>query len=180
MKGLYIYQDKISSPEKKFKNFKFDWKGKTVLELGCNVGKLGLLVLEKGAKEYKGIDHEKNVIAEGVKRYKLDLVADSVNNIKGFNHDVVVAMALFHHFPDEQLYELLFRIDSKELIFEVPCGKNDVGLYQTRTKRWYKKTIQKFYGKVLCIVDSGATNDPHNTRLIFHCKQHEPTSLSKA
>ena len=180
MKELYIYQDKISPPEKKFKNFTYDWTGKRVLELGCNVGKLGLLVLEKGAKEYKGVDHEKNVVAEGVKRYGLDLVGDSVANIEDFEYDVVVAMALFHHLKDKDLDLLLFRIVADELIFEVPTGSNDVGLYQTRTKEWYEDRIRKQYGEVVNVVDSGATNDPHNKRLIFHCKKNVQASSPKA
>ena len=36
--------------------FDVDWTEKSVLELGCNIGKMGLLVKERGARKYKGID----------------------------------------------------------------------------------------------------------------------------
>ena len=66
--GIYVYQDKVSTPEKKLKDFDFDWTEKSVLELGCNIGKLGLLVKERGARKYKGIDWDKDVIALGIER----------------------------------------------------------------------------------------------------------------
>ena len=50
--GIYVYQDKVSTLEKKLKDFDFDWTEKSVLELGCNIGKLGLLVKERGARKY--------------------------------------------------------------------------------------------------------------------------------
>ena len=67
--GIYVYQDKVSPMEKKLKSFKFDWKDKSVLELGCNVGKLGLYVNERGAKKYKGVDYDSNMIKIGIERY---------------------------------------------------------------------------------------------------------------
>lgn len=169
--GIYVYQDKISSTEKKLKNFNFDWKDKRVLELGANVGKLGLYVLEKGAKEYKGIELDKNMVDIGIKRYGLDLVCMDVSELKDSDYDVAIALALFHHFSDEKLKALLPKITSEELIFEVPVGTNDVSLYHTRTEQEYREMIESLYGNVIEIVDSGATNDPYNRRVIFYCKK---------
>jgi hypothetical protein len=168
---MYVYQDKVSPPEKKLKYFEFDWKDKSVLELGANVGKLGLYVLGRGASKYKGIDWDKDVIALGKERYNLDLEAKNVLTWKDFDYDVTIAMALFHHFKDNQLEKLLSKINSKELIFEVPVGTNDVGLYQTRTEDEYENMINKLYGEVVEIVKSGATNDPYNDRVIFYCQK---------
>lgn len=173
---MYVYQDEVSPPEKKLKNFEFVWSGKSVLELGANVGKLGVYVLEKGASMYKGVEIDRNMVELGIQRYGLDLVCLDVseyymqNMSKDYNWDVVIAMALFHHFTDEKLEKLLSVINSKELIFEVPVGTNDVGLYQTRTESKYKNMIRKLYGEVVEIVKSGATNDPYNDRYIFYCK----------
>jgi SAM-dependent methyltransferase len=171
--GVYVYQDEVSPPEKKLKGFDYDWTGKSVLELGCNVGKLGMLVKERGAREYKGIDWDKDVIALGRERYGLDLEAKNVLTWKDYDYDVVIAMALFHHFEEDKLDRVLEKITANELIFEVPVGSNDVGLYQTRTRKWYEDKIEKIYGKVVKVVKSGATNDPYNVRTIFYCKRNE-------
>lgn len=169
---MYVYQDNVSLPEVKLKNFNFDWKDKSVIELGCNVGKLGIYVLEAGASSYKGFELDKQMVKIGTVRYGLDLVATDVINYKGkFEADVVIAMALFHHFGDEALEKVLSKINSKELVFEIPVGTNDVGLYNVRTKGGYAEVVEKLYGKVVEIVDSGATNDPYNKRVVFYCRK---------
>jgi SAM-dependent methyltransferase len=176
---IYVYQDKVSPPEKKLKNLDYDWTGKSVLDLGCNIGKLGVYVKGKGAEKYKGIDWDKNMIKLGVERYGLDLEAKNVLTWEDYDYDVVVAMALFHHFTDKQLNSVLSKITAKELIFEVPVGNNDVGLYQIRTKEWYKDRIEEIYGKVIDIIRSGATNDPYNQRVIFYCKKYGKVKCDK-
>ena len=115
------------------------------------------------------------MIKIGIERYGLDLVCMDVSDCKVFEYDVVIAMAVFHHFPDEKFLPLLTNITSKELIFEVPVGINDVGIYQIRTQEWYTEKIEELYGEVLSITDSGATNDPYNKRVIFHCKRNVST-----
>jgi len=170
--SIYVYQDKVSSPEKKLKNLNYDWTGKSVLELGCNVGKLGVYVKERGAEKYKGIDWDRDIVKLGIERYDLDLEAKNVLTWKDYDYDVVVAMALFHHFTDKQFDSVLSEITAKELIFEVPVGNNDVGLYQIRTRKWYEDRIEKIYGEVVEVVESGATNDPYNQRIIFYCRKY--------
>ena len=169
--GIYVYQDEVSSPEKKLKNFNFNWKDKSILELGANIGKLGLYVLEKGARKYKGVEIDKEIVKLGIERYKLDLVCADASVWKDFDWDVTIAMALFHHFKEDKLTTLLSEIKSKELIFEVPVGSNDVGLYNTRTLEKYTELIEKCYGEVVEVIESGATNDPYNKRTIFYCKK---------
>lgn len=171
---MYVYQDRVSPPEKKLKNCQYNWSGKDVIELGCNVGKLGVYVLALGAKSYKGYDIDKNMIGIGTSRYTLDLSQDDViKSQEEYGGDVVIAMALFHHFKEKDLVQVLKRIKSKELVFEVPVGKNDVGLYQTRTEEEYRKLVEENYGKVIDVVESGATNDAYNKRFIFYCKLNE-------
>lgn len=170
---MYVYQDRVSSPQKKLENLMFDWTGKTVVELGCNIGKLGLYVLDYGAKSYRGIDIDENMVKIGNERYGLGLEVMNVLDIdKPIKSDVVVAMALFHHIKDDSL-ELLFKmIQSRELIFEVPVGQNDVGLYQTRPDEYYRSLVERNYGEVIEVIESGATNDPHNERIIYYCKRN--------
>lgn len=169
---MYIYQDEVSLPEEKLKNLAFDWKNKSVIELGCNIGKLGLFVLENGAESYKGYETDGEMVRIGIERYGLDIEKENViESKKKYESDVVVAMALFHHFKDRDLEKVIKKIQAKELIFEVPTGNNDVGLYQTRDKEYYEELIKETYGSVEEIVESGATNDPYNKRLIYRCKR---------
>lgn len=168
---MYIYQDEVTLPKDKLKNLDFDWKGKSVVELGANIGKLGVYALEQGAKSYKGYEIDSNMVQVGIERYSLDL--EQMDITKGeFEGDVVVAMALFHHLKEKDLIRVMESIHSKELVFEVPAGSNDVGIYQIRNIDFYKKLVQSKYGKVLQIVDSGATNDPYNPRVIFKCEKN--------
>lgn len=168
---MYVYQDEVSPTEKKLKNFDFNWSGKSVLELGANVGKLGIYVLDKGAKKYKGIELDENMVKLGIERYGLDLICLDASEWKDYDYDVVIAMALFHHFTNEKLEALLSKVNSNELIFEVPIGISNAGLYYERTKESYTEVVEKCYGEVMKIVKSGATNDPYNERVIFYCKK---------
>ena len=167
---MYIYQDEVTLPKDKLKNLDFDWKGKSVIELGANIGKLGVYVLEQGAKNYKGYDIDSSMVQIGIERYSLDL--EQMDITKGeFEADVVVAMALFHHLKEKDLIKVMESIHSKELVFEVPVGSNDVGLYNTRTLEKYTKLIEKCYGEIVELIESGATNDPYNKRTIFYCRK---------
>lgn len=167
---MYIYQDKVTSPKEKLKYLNFNWEDKSVVELGCNIGKLGVYVLEQGAKSYKGYDIDKNMIEVGRERYGIDIEQMDIKQGE-FEADVVVAMALFHHLKEPDLTKVLGSIKSEELIFEVPTGSNDVGLYQIRDVSYYQELVEQRYGKVLEIAKSGATNDPFNYRTIFYCKK---------
>lgn len=168
MKDMYIYQDNVTSPEEKLKNLKYEWAGKDVLELGCNIGKLGVMVCEKGANSYMGIDIDKKMIEIGRERYKLRLYAGDVETYE-LKADVIVAMALFHHFDEEKLRRILNQMDCNELIFEVPVGEPSEK-YHCREQGWYIDLIQECFGSVKKIVKSGATNDPFRERVIFICE----------
>jgi SAM-dependent methyltransferase len=168
---MYIYQDNVTSPEKKLKNLKYNWKDKSVLELGCNIGKLGVMALEKGCDSYMGIDIDKKMIETGRERYSLKLEAGDVENYD-LEADVIVVMALFHHFDDKKLEGIISRMECEDLIFEVPVGEEKFEKYHCRTEEWYNELITKNFGRVIRVVDSGATNDPWNKRRIFYCKSN--------
>ena len=175
---VYVYQDRVSIPEKKLKHFEFDWSNKSVLELGANVGKMGNYVLEKGASKYKGLELDKKMVEIGTGRYGLDLECMDVLKKRswktlsgGTDWDITIAMALFHHFTDKELERLFSIINSKVFIFEVPTGTTKTDLYYIRLEQSYAEMVKKCYGKVVEIVNSGATNDPYNKRVVFHCEK---------
>jgi len=172
---MYIYQDEILMT-KKLENLTYNWKGKSVLDLGCNAGKLWEISKSAGASRYLGVDISKDMIKVGKERYEdAEFVEGDVNVVidRSPDYDVTVAMALFHHFTSRKLRGVIRRLKSKELIFEVPVGSNDVGLYQLRDEKWYRDLIVELYGKVQAVVKSGATNDPYNPRVIFVCKRND-------
>lgn len=172
---MYIYQDEILM-SRKLENLTYDWAGKSLLDLGCNAGKLWEITKPEGATKYLGVDISKDMIEVGQERYEdAEFVTGDVNKVidKSVDYDVTVAMALFHHFTSRKLRGVIKRIKSKELVFEVPVGSNDVGLYQLRDEKWYRDMIEELYGEVVEVVKSGATNDPHNPRVIFVCKRND-------
>ena len=172
---MYIYQDHIKI-EKKLKDFNYDWKGKTVLDLGCNIGLLGKYVNSRGAVGYLGVDTKEDMIEIGKDRYGLELIAGDVGLVldRSQDFDITIAMALFHHFPDKKFKEVLKKIKSKVLIFEVPVGDNpEWDRYYLRTQMWYSNMVRKLYGNRMEVYQSGATNDPWNKRVIFKCQKNE-------
>jgi SAM-dependent methyltransferase len=169
---MYIYQDNVSTPKEKMKNLKYNWKDKSVLELGCNIGKLGVMVKEAGCDSYMGIDISQKMVEIGKERYSLKLEGGDVEDYD-LKADVIVAMALFHRFDDFKLERVIKKMDCEELIFEVPVGdKPDFEKYHCRTEEWYRDLVEKLFGEVIEVVDSGATNDPWNKRRIFYCKSN--------
>jgi len=167
---MYIYQDNITSPQGKLKNLEYNWAGKDVLELGCNIGKLGVMVCDEGANSYMGIDIDKKMIEIGKERYKLKLYAGDVETYE-LKADVIVAMALFHHFNDKKLKKVLKQMECEELIFEVPVGEPSQR-YHCREREWYMELIRECFGEVVEVVKSGATNDSQRERLIFLCRSN--------
>src|SRR5690606_32185099 len=64
---VYSYQD-MFPPAQKLKHMIFNFEGKSVVEIGCNIGMFGEYVLNRGAKDYTGFDHKEEYIAEGKSR----------------------------------------------------------------------------------------------------------------
>ena len=176
----YVYQDHIIIDEK-FKNLDFDWKGKSVLDIGCNIGLLRFYLEKLGITQYTGIDNTEENIKIGKERNpSSDLRFADLLEYTGFRIDVCVVMAVFHHLKEDKLKEFISKCVAKELIFEVPVGDDpkfinreyeNQPIYNLRTEDWYMELIEDNYGTVTEVVESGARNDAWNQRLIFVCKK---------
>jgi 2-polyprenyl-3-methyl-5-hydroxy-6-metoxy-1,4-benzoquinol methylase len=137
---VYSYQD-MFPPQDKLKNLEFDWAGKSVIEVGCNIGKLRDYVLNRGAKSYKGYDHKEEYILEGQGRNPLaDLKVMKAQKVTG-ECDVLCALGVFHHMEGDMIAKLLKNVKSKYIIFENPVGEKKLDPYKVRTKEWYFKLI---------------------------------------
>ncbi len=112
-----------------FKNIIGPLKGKTVLDLGCGTGKLGLK-LAKYANKVTGIDISKNSIGianKTAKYYKLNNFEGIVGDFKnqGYTNcfDVVLAVNLIHHTDDlDAILEhirLSLKKNGKLIVFEM-------------------------------------------------------------
>lgn len=166
----YVYQDHVLM-RKKIRNFKFDFKDKSVVDIGCNAGKLNEHLFKLGITGYEGFDIDSDIIEIAKQRYP-DLnfyVMDLLDYDK--KHDVTMAMAVFHHLKDKKLIKALKHYSglSKEMIFEVPAWEGERDIYNLRTVDDYIKLVNEHYGEVVRHEASGATNDI-KPRTIFVCK----------
>lgn len=138
---VYSYQD-MFPPAEKLKNLVFDWSGKSVVELGCNIGKLEGYVMGKGAKSYLGYDHKNEYIDEGLSRNPDGNIAVMrATEIKS-NPDVLVALGVFHHLQPEAIQTFLKNNPSEYLLFENPVGHKPLDPYKVRPKEWYFDLIR--------------------------------------
>ena len=176
----YIYQDHIKIDEK-FKNLDYTWKGKSVLDIGCNIGMLRFYLEKQGIIEYTGIDHSiEDINIARTRNPSSDLRVADLMEYTDYQADVFIAMAVFHHIPEEKLKSFIKKCKADELIFEVPVGDDEKfkkreyknqPVYFLRDEVWYMQLIENNYGTVVDVVESGARNDSWNQRLIFVCKK---------
>lgn len=133
---VYSYQD-MFPPEEKLKNLKFDWFDRSVVELGCNIGKLEQYVINRGAASYQGFDHKNEYIEEGLSRNPdANIQVMRATEIKT-NPDVLVALGVFHHLQPEAIQTFLKNNPSEYLLFECPVGHKPLDPYKVRPKEWY-------------------------------------------
>ena len=138
---VYIYQD-MFPPAQKLKHMIFNFEGKSVVEIGCNIGMFGEYVLNRGAKDYIGFDHKEEYIAEGKSRNP----KANIHVMKGqdvhSNSDVFCALGVFHHMEGDSIANVLKNNTSEYLIFENPVGNKPFEPYKVRPKQWYFDLIQ--------------------------------------
>ena len=133
-----------------------DFVGKTVLELGCNMGLFSLFAMVHGAKKALGIDKDQEIIkvAEEIGKALridasfdcLDLVSDPDWEEKLKGSDIVIAMSLIHWVPNKQRI-LEFLGHHREVIYE---GHEKLSLEMSRLK-----SIGFYHIKVLCETERG-------------------------
>lgn len=169
----------VLPPAKKLRNLDFNWEGKSVLDLGCNIGLVGSYVLANGASDYVGIEYNREFIKEARERNpKLKIYKTDVMEYSRYKSDVTVALAIFQHLDEHKIEKLLTDSKSKEYIIEVPFdsgfGEEEPPAYKgevryTRTLGFYEEKIKQFYGGIVEVVASGCPCK--FPRVIFNCKK---------
>lgn len=107
-----------------------DYSGKTILELGCNMGLLSInLIKEAGAAKCIGVDHDKKILESAklisevfevdpeFKRVNFDSSKDWERDLLSYNIDVVFALNVLNWVNDKERL-LSFLAKAKEVIFE--------------------------------------------------------------
>ncbi len=163
---MSFYQDKVK-PEVKMKNVDIDFKGKSVIDLGANIGLVYDYVIERGAKSYMGIEQDKGWALEGKRRKpEMNLIHGDLFNYIPQACDVLLCLALFQHLDRKQIKKLLRGYKANELIVEVPVkGTKYHENYELESVDYWVDLLDEFYS-VSKIVDSG-----YSDRKIFVCEK---------
>src|SRR5271170_3837549 len=111
-----------------------DWKGKTVLDLGCGDGEFTVQLAELGAKHVVGIDLAPQAIemanntAAKLKKYNLSYRVDNIYKMDSSNvmYDVIVLRGVLHHLPDPALAVSIAAKLGKEIVILEPNGMNPI------------------------------------------------------
>lgn len=167
VKTTYIYQDQIE-PIKKIKQVNIDWKGKSVIDMGCNVGKYGKWLTDREVKSYLGVDHIfEDIALAQLRNPKLEFRCENIKP-NSYKADVILFFAVLHHFEESEIRKLIGNLDCKDMIIEVPLGEGEIDIYQLRNEKWYRNILGENNYILKSSEKSTATNDPHNERRILH------------
>src|SRR5690606_29440507 len=142
-------------------------KGKSVIDLGCNIGEVYTYVKQYGALKYKGYDSNKEFIAEAIKRHGDNFECCDILNIKEFKADIVFALGLFHHLNDAEIKQLVLKIECETLIVESPVlGERKE--YNVRSIEQYQKLLKPY--QLVDTVESGFKTPPVIRKILIFQK----------
>ena len=151
-----FYQDVIS-PKEKLKHLSIDLKGKSVIDLGCNIGEVKPYVMGLGASIYMGYDANEDFINEAIKRHGNSFKHTDILKQKVFKADVVLALGLFHHLNVAEIIQLISKIDCETLIVESPIlGERKE--YNVRSVENYQALLRPY--KLIDEIESGFKTPP--------------------
>lgn len=149
------YQENIS-PEEKLAPLQFDFKDKSVIDLGCNIGLVSDYVFKRGASDYYGIDN--NTDYEKYWEGKKGVFAlTDLKDRKWFIADVIMAIGIFHHLTDKELIETISKIKAETIIIESPTQGQSKN-YNIRSVEQYQEYLPEY--KLTQRHDSGFKTPP--------------------
>lgn len=90
------------TPDKKAVLGALNWKGKSVLDVGCGTGELTAIIARRNASEVLGIDYSLSAIAEAKKLHARDNLLFECRDIKNVSgrFDVIISLGTLEHFDD--------------------------------------------------------------------------------
>lgn len=143
----------------KWKRLKLDLKGKSVLDIGCNSGKIGLKCKKSECASYIGFDNNWRYLEDCIDNSinKKDLFLGDLDNIYGFSQgkfDVVLLLATFHYVKADKrddFIKYMSDITKEMLVFEGPVENGDPDFAPTFKEvedllnKYFKRV--EFYGE---------------------------------
>lgn len=115
-----------------------DFKGKTVLDLGCNEFSYGIQALLAGAKRVIGVDTNGSALADAHKHaaaHNLSVVTieSKIEDLETISADIVIFSMIIHHLEDPEIHiKRFFDAATDKVVFiyrnEFP-GKPENGLH---------------------------------------------------
>ena len=161
-----FYQDVIT-PAEKLKHLSIDLKDKSVIDLGCNIGEVKPYVMGLGAYMYTGYDSYKEFITEAIKRHGNDFMCIDILKAYNFKADIVFALGLFHHLSDNEIKQLISKIECQTLIVESPIlGERKE--YNVRSFEQYQKLLKPY--QLVDKVESGFITPPVIRKILIFQK----------
>ncbi len=107
-----------------------DYSGKTIIELGCNMGLLSaFLINETGAQKCIGVDHDEKILESAklinevynaspiFRKVDFDSMSNWENELLSFNADIIFALNVLNWIKDKDRF-LRFLSEFNEVIFE--------------------------------------------------------------
>ena len=150
-----------------------DIRGKTVLDVGCGVGRVTMELLKAGAR-VTGLDNSAKMLSiteQKVKAASLSPLFDAVksnaaeNALPDWSYDIVVCVGLLEHLP------LNIRIDTLDHLYRVlkPGGSiylvvNNEDSIFLRSEASYQMKVQKEDGYFVDIIGLGFIRDFYKSR----------------
>lgn len=150
-----------------------NFEGKTVLDVGCNVGYLGYLALNQGAKSVVGIDTNRDNINRAKDLFpEITFRCEDVEDIYG-SYDIIIASGMLHYISDlDRLFGLFARC-SKQVICDLWICESPDAIFTSTHRNIFIPSIPAFCNiarkHFSCIQDKGPTISPDNSlRHVFH------------
>ena len=163
-----------------------DFQSKTVIDLGCNLGRMCDLAAKAGAKKVLGIDKEYDFIQQARSLYpKISFNCSRAEECRG-NYDIGIASAMIHYIKDLDLFFKQTARVCQTLILDIwlstgeglSINKDPLRTLWIPTKEAFMLIASRYWGN---ITSKGKAISPDTSdREIFHLllpKAPKPTAV---
>ena len=152
-----------------------DIKGKSVLDIGCNSGRIGIKCHEAGVGEYTGIDSNWRYLEDcHDQKVKGNFIQMELNELVDIYHeqfDVILCLATFHYIKDKESFIKRMAEMTKEMfVLEGPVENGDPEF--APKQELVEELLNKYFNSVeFCGPSISPSIKPiHSKRFIWKCR----------
>ena len=164
--------------DEKWKRVDINVKDKKVLDIGCNIGGMGVRCLKAGCKKYNGVDSNWRYLEQAVSvgiDFK-DLFIGEINEMDFtvYSPDITLLFATFHYVKPELrdiFIETMSKITKEMLVLEGPVENGEVGFAPKQEE------IEMLLNKHFARVEFCGESIPHSVNV---CEQRSKRFIWKA